>query len=232
MAASKSSKTVHRIRLGQEIAYLLAILLMAIGVAMTERAGLGMSMIVAPAYLLSLVTGLGFGTMEYLVQGALLIVMILVLRRFRISYLFSFLTAFVYGLALDGILYLMRGVSVELLAFRILWFVVGSLIVGFSVALFFRVYLAPAVYDLFVREVARRYSLSFGRFKTCFDLTAAVISVLLSFLFFGFLTFRGIGWGTIVLAVANGPIIAFFGRWIDRKFELYPMLPFEKYFRT
>ena len=221
-----------RLRLGQEIAYLLAILLMAIGVVFTEAAGFGLSMIVAPAYLISLVAGIGFGMAEYLVQGVLLIVLAAVLRRFRLSYLFSFLTAFVYGLALDGLLYLLSGLPAEGMALRILWFSLGSLIVAFSVALFFRVYLSPAAYDLTVREVSDRFSWPIGRVKLCYDLSSAAVSVVLSFIFFGFGVFCGIGVGTLILAFVNGPIIGFFGRWIDRHFDLYPMLPIHKYFRN
>lgn len=220
-----------RLRFGEEPLYLIAILLMAIGVAFTERAGFGMSMVVAPAYLISMVTGLSFGTVEYLVQGALLIVMALIVRRFRISYLFSFLTAFVYGLTLNAFLPLFAGLPADSIPLRILWFLLGSTIVALSVAMFFRVYLSPEAYDLFVREVAERFHLPMGRFKLCYDLGSALLSLVLSFALFGFGRFVGIGWGTLVLALINGPIIGFFGRLLDRFFVFYPMLPIAKYFR-
>ena len=67
-----------------------------------EKADFGVSMVVAPAYLLyrwlspawSFVT---FGMAEYCLQAVLLLAMCLLLRRFRVSYLFSFVTAVVYG---------------------------------------------------------------------------------------------------------------------------------------
>ena len=86
-----------------ELAYVLGILAIALGTAFMERADFGMSMVVAPAYVLyrkfstvwSFVT---FGMMEYTLQALVLLLMGAVLRRFRLSYLFSFCTAVLLSL--------------------------------------------------------------------------------------------------------------------------------------
>lgn len=85
-----------------ELAYVFGIVFVARGVVLMEKADFGVSMVVAPAYLLyrwlspvwSFVT---FGMAEYCLQAVLLLAMCLLLR-FRVSYLFSFVTAVVYGL--------------------------------------------------------------------------------------------------------------------------------------
>ncbi|MBO6267432.1 MAG: hypothetical protein J6M06_04285, partial [Synergistaceae bacterium] len=69
-----------------ELAYALGILALALGTALMERADFGMSMVVAPAYLLHLKISrtyafFTFGTSEYCFQAALLAVMCLLLRR-------------------------------------------------------------------------------------------------------------------------------------------------------
>ncbi|MGM9625702.1 MAG: hypothetical protein ACI3XM_08330, partial [Eubacteriales bacterium] len=60
-----------KIRFPKEAAYVLGILLMALGVACVSRSGFGYSMIVAPVYLIFKKLGgvLSFGTVEYLFQG-------------------------------------------------------------------------------------------------------------------------------------------------------------------
>ena len=73
-----------------ELAYVLGILTLALGTALMERADFGVSMVVAPAYLLHLKISqvypfFTFGTAEYCLQAALLIVLCLVLRRFKAS---------------------------------------------------------------------------------------------------------------------------------------------------
>ena len=93
-----------------ELAYVFGIVFVARGVVLMEKADFGVSMVVAPAYLLyrwlspvwSFVT---FGMAEYCLQAVLLLAMCLLLR-FRVSYLFSFVTAVVYGFALDAFMLL------------------------------------------------------------------------------------------------------------------------------
>ncbi len=226
----KEAKPAARVRLPEEIVYLVAILLMALGVALTERGGLGLSMIVAPAYILAAAVGLSFGTMEYIVQAVLLVLLCLLLRRFRISYLFSFFTAFIYGLVLDALLLLLAHLPAEHLSLRILWFLLGALVTAVAVALFFRVYPSPEAYDLFVRDASSAFGIPQGRFKLGYDLSSALLSLVLSFAFFGFGSFCGIGVGTAVLAFLNGPVIGAVGKILDRRCEFYPLLPIKKYF--
>ena len=85
-----------------ELAYVFGIVFVALGVVLMEKADFGVSMVVAPAYLLyrwlsPVWSFVAFGMAEYCLQAVLLLAMCLLLR-FRVSYLFSFVTAVVYGL--------------------------------------------------------------------------------------------------------------------------------------
>lgn len=89
-----------------EIAYVWGLVLLAFGTALMERADFGMSMVVAPAYLaylkISQFAGwFTFGMAEYCFQAILLVLMSVLLRRFKSMYLFSFCTAVLYGVVLD-----------------------------------------------------------------------------------------------------------------------------------
>ena len=65
---------------------------------MLTAADFGISMIVAPAYLLSLkLNFLTFGQAEYVIQAGLFIILCIVLKRFKFIYLFSFATCLIYG---------------------------------------------------------------------------------------------------------------------------------------
>ena len=91
-----------KIKVSSEIGYLAAIVLLSLAVAMLSAADFGISMIVAPAYLLSLkLPFLSFGQAEYVIQAGLFIVLCVVLRKFRAVYLFSFITCLIYGFVLD-----------------------------------------------------------------------------------------------------------------------------------
>ena len=87
-----------------EAAYVIGIICIQISISLMEKADFGLSMIVAPAYLLYLrisefLPFFTFGVASYTMQGIVLLLMCLILKRFRISYLFSFVTGkrTVYG---------------------------------------------------------------------------------------------------------------------------------------
>lgn len=225
-----------RIPVSSELTYILAIILLALAVAILTTADFGISMIVAPAYLLSLKVGvITFGQAEYIIQAGVFIVLCIVLRKFRPVYLMSFVTCLIYGSVLD----LWRSVpcfdpsrtepgSMELWL-RILLFIIGVLLTSFSVALFFKTYLYPQVYDFFVKSVSLRYGIKVSVFKTAVDLTLLLVSTVMTLCFFK--SFVGLNWGTLVMATLNGTIIGFFSKLLDRFFEFKPVFnKFSSYF--
>lgn len=211
-----------------EIAYLLAIVLLSFAVALLTAADLGISMIVAPAYLLSLKLGaVTFGQAEYIIQAAVFILLCLVLRKFRPIYLMSFATCLIYGAVLD-LWRLLPCFDPSVtqpgsmgIGLRITMFVFGILITSFAVALFFKTYLYPQVYDFFVKAVSLRFGIALPMFKTCFDMSMLLISAVMSLCFFG--GFKGLSWGTLAMAAVNGFIIGFFSRQLDKLFEFRPL---------
>lgn len=92
----------RKLKIPSEVVYILAVALLSLAVAMLTAANFGVSMIVAPAYLLSLKTGvLTFGQAEYVIQAGMFIVFCIVMRGFKVLYLSSFATCLVYGAVLD-----------------------------------------------------------------------------------------------------------------------------------
>ena len=220
-----------------EAAYLIGLLSIAIGVGFMERASFGLSTIVAPAYILHRFVSVmprmsffTFGVAEYTFQAALLGLMIVTVRRFRISYLFSFVTAVVYGYVLDLVLMLMPTVAAEDIGMRILFFALGEVFCAIGVSMMFRTYISPEVYELFVAQIADRFSLATGKVKTAYDCFSCALAIVMSFVFFGFGVFVGIGWGTVVCAFINGFIISAFGRLWDRLFIFKDGLKMRKHF--
>lgn len=206
-----------------EASYLLGLAILALGTALMEKADMGMSMVVAPAFLLHLKLShifpwFTFGVAEYTFQAVLLIGMILALRQFHAGYFLSFATALLYGLILDAMITLAAPLPVSLAA-RICWFILGMLLCSLGVALLFHTYIAPEVYELFVKEWAGKFNQDIGRVKTVYDCISCGVSVLLSFAFFGFGHFEGVKYGTIICALINGWIIGRISTWLDRHYE-------------
>lgn len=227
-----------KIIIPSEFVYILAIVTLAFSVAMITITDFGVSMIVAPAYILSQkFTFLTFGQSEYVIQALLFIIFCIIMRKVKLVYFSSFITGIIYGFVLD----LWREMPIFnqnvtsaddiSIATRIVFFIVGMLLTSFSVALFFKCYLYPQVYDFFVKGVSKRFNIPLHKFKTCFDLSCLVVAAAMSLLLFH--GFVGVSFGTLIMAVCNGTIIGFFSRFLEKHFAFVPIFKnFAKKFRV
>ncbi len=219
-----------------ELAYPIGLVLLAFSAALMNQADFGLSMVIAPAYLIHLKVSqflpfFSFGMAEYTVQAVLLLVMIVVIRKFRVSFLFSFLTAVLYGFVLDGWIFVVSLFPAESFAARLLLYVAGVVLCSFSISFLFHTYIPAEVYEVFVQEVAAKFQLSLPVCKTVYDCSSAVLSVCLSFLFFGFGHFEGVKWGTVLCALGNGALIGFFSRFLEKRFVFSDALPWHRFLR-
>ena len=220
-----------------ELAYILGIVTLSFGVAFMEKADFGVSMVIAPAYVLYRAISphlpfFTFGMAEYCFQGILLLVLMLLLKKIRLSFLFSFVTAVLYGLMVDLAMAAVRPLAMDTFVLRAVGFVVGLLLSALGVSLFFKTYIAPEVYELFVKEMSAKTGIPLPRFKTGYDITSCLLGIALSFLCFGFGKFVGVKLGTVICALVNGMTIGLFGRLHDKLFTFVDVLPFRKFFET
>lgn len=218
-----------------ELAYCIGLLCSTIGIALMERSDFGVSMVVAPAYLLHLKLSqfwpwFTFGTAEYTFQALLLLVVILILRKIRLSWFFSFVTAVLVGLVLDIVMVPVGYFPTEKIWQRLIWYLLGMQFCSFGIALMFRTYISPEVYELFVKLLSRKAGVELTKFKTVYDISSCLLAVTLSFLFFGFGHFEGVKWGTIVCALVNGKCIALWSGFFEKRFMFADALPLRKYF--
>ena len=218
---------MKKIRVSNELIYVLAVIVLSFATAMLAAADLGMSMVVAPAYIVSLkVKALTFGQAEYIVQGMLFILFCVLMKKVRRLYFFSFVSGLIYGAVLDFWRMVIPRFDPERfapgslpLSIRIVYFIVGFLLNSLGVALYFKTYFYPQVYEFFVKGIMRQFKIALPEFKIRFDMTCLVIAIVLSFsLFYGLV---GIGVGTVVLALGNGALIGFYGRWMDRHLDTW-----------
>lgn len=207
-----------------ELAYVLGLIIMAFGAAFTERANFGMSMVVAPAYILHLkisqmLPWFSFGVAEYCVQGLIIVLLVVIIRQFKWAYLFSFITALLYGTVLDGAIYAVSFIPNDGMAWRLLWFVIGTLCCSIAVSLFFHTYIPPESYELITKEIAHKFSFNINKVKTAYDCISTAVSIVLSFAFFGLGVFKGVGIGTVICALINGALIGRISRLLERRFR-------------
>ena len=206
-----------------ELAYIIGLVVLAFGVAAMEASDFGVSMVVAPAYLIyrklnPILPFFTFGMAEYCLQAVLLAATMLVLRRFRISWLLTFATAVLYGFILDGCMALIAPIPHDTLPLRIGFYIVGVLLCSLGVSLLFHTYLPPEAYELFVKLISALFGWNIHKFKTVYDLSSMLVGVVLSFCFFGLWHFEGVRLGTLLCALINGFLIGRFSKLLERLF--------------
>ncbi|MBO5726784.1 MAG: hypothetical protein J6S00_06980 [Clostridia bacterium] len=227
-----------RIKKSNELLWLLGTVFVALGVSICSKADLGVSMIAAPPFVIfdaikSLSPLLSVGVVEYIVQGILLIVLCVIVRRFNWRYLLAFAVAVIYGYTLDLFIWLLGGIVPGSIAMRYVMLIIGDTITAFGVACFFRTYMPLQVYELFVAEIATKFNLTITKVKAVFDISLLVISVILALTLFGdvktfdwstiyYSSYHSIGIGTLITTIINSPLIKLMGKLIDKLFDQSP----------
>lgn len=218
-----------------EAAYVIGLITLALGTAFMERADFGMSMVVAPAYLIYLkVSGslrwFSFGMAEYCFQAFLIIVLTIVLRRFKRKYLFSFITALIYGSILDIMMNAVKLVPGNEILQRAVFYGAGLVMCAIGVSLLFHTYISPEAYELFVKEISDQFDLDISKTKTVYDCCSCIVAVVMSFLFIGFWHFEGVKMGTVLCALINGWMIGQCSNCFEKHFDFVDAFGFRKQF--
>lgn len=215
-----------KIRVRHELVYILGAAILSLATAMLAAADFGLSVIVSPAYLVSVKTGLlTFGQAEYVVQGILFILFCIIMRKIKLLYFGAFLSGIIYGFILDlwrtwiphlnPDIYPTGTLPIQL---RIVYFVVGFFINVLGVTLYFKNRYYPQVYEFFVKGVSEKYHIELPKFKLAFDLAFLALSLILTLVMFQKIV--AVGVGTLIMACCNGPLIGAYSRWFDKHFEL------------
>ena len=218
-----------------ELAYLIGIIILAFGSAFMEKADFGMSMVVAPAYLIHLKVSeslpfYSFGMSEYVLQAFVLIALGLVMRKFKKGYLFSFVTAVFYGTILDLSMKLVSFLPLSGLPDRFFYYFLGMFCCAVGISLLFHTYIAPEAYDLFVKELAAKTGKDINKIKTIYDICSCTVGLILSFTFYGFGKFVGVKAGTIFCALINGWLISLCSKFFESRYRFEDKLPFRPFF--
>lgn len=188
--------------------YCLGMVVLALGISLNTKAGLGVSPIISVAYSISQIFGLNFGDMTFVLYS-LFVVAQFVLRgrnsRLRdllqlpLSLVFSrLLNLFAAAIPYDSS---SHGFAAN---FILLLFAIA--LTGLGVAMTVDMRLVPNPGDGIVQAVAEKIGRDQGFAKNAFDLGCVCFTILLSLLFTGHLV--GIGIGTVAAMIGVGRVIA------------------------
>ena len=225
---------MKRFEKASELLWVFGIIFVAFGVSTCSKADLGVSMIAAPAFIISeallpIASIFNVGVVEYLFQGAILIILCIVIKKFNWRYLLAFAVAVLYGYALNFFLWLWGDLNFNTVWLRWIMLLIGDCFTAFGVACFFRTYMPLQVFELFVAEISDKFNIQISKVKSAFDASLLCISILLAITLFGDFkdfdwtkvassSFHSIGLGTLVTTAINSPLITLMGKVIDKLF--------------
>ena len=231
---------MRKIPRSNELMWLFGTIFVALGVCICSKSDLGVSMIAAPTFIVhdaieGLWSGFSVGTVEYLIQGLMLIALCIGVQRANWRYLLAFLVAVIYGYVLDLWLFIFKDVAFTEIWQQWVMLIVGDTITALGVACFFRTYLPLQVYELCVAEIADRYKFKINKTKWCYDIGCLILSIILAVTLFDVKSFdwstiykasyHQLGLGTIVTTIINAPIIATWGILLDKIFTYEAFFP-------
>ena len=215
-----------------EIAYCLSLIILGLSTALMAYGDFGISTVVAPSYVLYLFVSkfwpfFSFGVAQYVVQIAIVVLLIIILKKAKSYFLMSFIAGIIHNTALD-ISMLFIALLPNNIYLRIGLFAVGVILACASLALIFVSYLPPMSYEMFSKELAKKFKKPVHKMVNLYNLGSLIVAVALSLIFFGKL--KGVGIGTLICAFSYGYIIRFFQKTYNKLFEFTDKLNFRKFF--
>lgn len=200
--------------------FIVSLFVMAIGVAMTKKAELGVSPISSVANVMSIqFTSLSIGNWLIIWNCVLILGQIIFLRKkFQPVQLMQIPLSFLFGYFTDFGMWLMSFFDTDTYAVKMIFVIVGTVILGFGVALSVIANVVMNSGEAFVKAVSDVTHKDFGNLKIGFDVSCVVVSVVLSLIFFK-MKIVGTREGTIIAALTTGILVKLFSKLIRKPFE-------------
>ena len=155
----------------------------------------------------------------------LIIIQLFILRKnFKAEHLLQIPISILFGYFIDLTMVLLGFVHPEAYGLKIIYLLIGCVILGFGVYMEVLANVAMLPGESFVRAVSTTWNTNFGNTKVAFDVSLTVIAAALSFLFVHRL--EGVREGTIIAALLVGFTARLLGRYLAfLKPILFPSMP-------
>ena len=212
-------------KLKRYIIFLIGLFINSLGVSLITKANLGTSPISSIPYVLSLNFPLTLGNFTIIFSLLLIFLQLLILRKnFKPEYYLQIPVSILFGYFIDFTMILMAFVQPESYPSKIIYLLIGCVILGFGVYIEVLADVVMLPGESFVRAIVLTWKTNFGTTKICFDVSMAVIAAILSFVFTGHL--NGVREGTIIAAL----LVGFIARVLGKKLAFVKPLLFPEEF--
>lgn len=208
--------------------YLLALVVLALGLTLNTKSGLGVSPIISIAYSASIITGINFGNTTLILYSifvvAEMVIHSIIVKVDRKTVLIFDVLQIPLSIVFTRFMNLFSALLPEFpegegffpapLGWRIVVLLLGLIFTGIGAAMSLNMHIVPNPGDGIVQAVADCVHKSTGLTKNCIDVVSVLISSGLSLALTGQL--HGVGIGTLFAVVLVGRTIAVFNHFCKR----------------
>lgn len=206
------------------LVFLLGLYVNALGISFIIKAGLGSSPISSVPYTVSLGTPLTLGTLTFILNMALIVGQILLLKKdFKREQWLQLPVSVVFSVFIDLSMWMLAFIQPEAYVAKIVALLAGCVILGFGVSLEVVANVVMLGGEAFVHAISRITKKEFGWVKIGFDTTLMLSACAISLGMFG--SVEGVREGTVVAALLVGFFARLFNRrlgWLGRWVSLSP----------
>ena len=198
-------------KLKRYIIFFIGLYINSLGVALITKASLGTSPISSIPYVLSLNFPFTLGNFTIFFSLLLIFLQLLILRKnFKLEHFLQIPISILFGYFIDWSMILLGFVNPHFYLTKMIYLLIGCLILGFGVYMEVLADVVMLPGESFVRAIVLTWKTNFGTTKIFFDVSMAVIAVVLSLGFAGH--FNGVREGTVIAALLVGFIARVLGK--------------------
>ncbi len=192
--------------------YIFGLTLVAFGVGLAIRSGLGISPVSSLPFAVSEATGLRLGLCVTGVYCVYVLVQLALLRReFKPILLLEVVFATIYGYLVDFAKWAVSGIPTPNYLVRLLLLCTAILLFGFGLVLYLTADLVPMPMEGMLLAIEKKQSrLKYHQLKIAGDVIGVGLAALI--LFVGTGTLNGLREGTLLMAIFSGPVVGLVAR--------------------
>lgn len=185
--------------------YMIGMIVLALGITLNTKTGLGVSPIISVPYCIATIFHLNFGNITFLVYVLFVLAEWIMNRHAKVFLQLPVALVFTRFMNLFN-----QFIQISFSGFisNLILLVIAVILTGIGAAMSLNMRLVPNPGDGIVQALADFFHKEVGFMKNCFDLSCICTTMLLAFLFTGHLI--GIGVGTVIAVIGVGRTIALF----------------------
>lgn len=203
------------------IYYLIGLFILALGLELNSKTGLGVSAIISVGYANSVLFGIAFPDMTLILYIIFVLVELIIHtirkqpRQVLVMDVLQIPLSIVFTRFMKVYELFIPDLSGSVFSLRLFVLILAVICTGIGAAMTLNMRIVPNPGDGIVQTIADAIGKETGITKNCVDLSCVLLTLLIDSILVG--SFAGLGLGTLLSMIGVGRTIAYFNRWVGNQ---------------